>query len=86
MCYIQLNNIFLLFWSFLGKIHWKLLFLAKKLTLSERSSDILGNFVFLNKLEKGKIQRKMWISCKQPFLYKAVKLDKYKKKKNSPQN
>ncbi len=48
---------------------------SQKMTLSERSSEILGKFLFLNKLEKGQIQRKIWISCKQPFLYKAVKLE-----------
>ena len=32
---------------------------------------------FLNKLENLQIERKIWISCKQPFLYKAVKWDKY---------
>ncbi len=43
---------------------------------SEKSSEILGKFVFLNMLENGQIQRKIWISCKQLFLYKAVKQDK----------
>ena len=35
---------------------------------------------FLNKFEKGQILRKIRIYCKQPFLFKAVKLDKYKQK------
>ena len=60
--------------------------LVKKLNLSERTSEILGKFVFFNKLEKGQIQRKIWISCNQPFLLKAVKLEKYKQKLFSPQN
>ena len=57
MSHIQLNYALLLFWSVFGEIHWKLLFLVKKLTLSESISEILGKFVFLNKLEKGQIQR-----------------------------
>ena len=52
----------------------------QKITLSESISEILRKFVFLNKFEKGKIQWKIWICCKQPFLYKAVKRDKYKQK------
>ena len=36
--------------------------------------------IFLNKFEKEQIQRKIRICCKQTFLFKAVKLDKYKPK------
>ena len=68
-CHIQLNHNFLLFWSIFGEIHWKLLFLFKKVTISERSSEILRKIIFLNKFEKEKIQRKIWIWCKQPFLF-----------------
>ena len=81
MSHLQINFAFRLFWSILGEIHWKFLFLIIKLTLSERSSDIIGKFVFLNKLEKGKIHRKIWIICKQNLLYEAIKWDIYKQKK-----
>ena len=50
------------------------------MNISEWSTEILGKLVFLNKFEMGKIHRIIWISCKQPFLYQAVKLDKYKQK------
>ena len=80
MSYIQLNYAFLLFWSIFELILWKLLFLVQKVTILEWSSEILGKIVFLNKFEKGQIQRKIWIFCKQTFLYKAVKRDKYEQK------
>ena len=80
MSYIQLNIAFLLFWSILGEFHWKLLFIVKKKNISERGSEIIRKFVFLNKFEKEQIQRKIRISCKSPFLFKAVILDKYKQK------
>ena len=80
MSYIQLNYASLLFWSFFGGIHWKLLFAVKKLTISELSTEILRKFVFLKKFEKEQIQMKIRICCKQPFLFKAVKLDKYNQK------
>ena len=86
MSHLQIKFAFRLFWSILGEIHWKFLFLNIKLTLSERSSDVIGKFVFLNKLEKGKIHRKIWIICKQNLLYEAIKWDIYKQKKISPQN
>ena len=58
---------------------------SQKVTISERSSEIVRKFAFLNKIEKGQIQRKIWICCKQ-FLFKALKRDKYKKNCFSPQN
>ena len=76
MSLIQLNYAFLWFWGVFGEIHWKILFLVRRLTILERSSEKQGKFVFLNKFEKGN-QTKIWISCIQPFLYKAVKPDKY---------
>ena len=82
MSHIQLNYVFLLFWSIFGKFHWKLV----KKNISERSSEIIGKFVFLNKFEKEQIQRKIRICCKQPFLFKAIKLDKYKQNLFFPQN
>ena len=87
MTHIQLNYASLLFWSFFVEIHWKFLFLVKKMTISERSSDILRKFVFPNKFEKEQTQRKIRICHKQLFLFYVLKLDKYKQKKIfSPQN
>ena len=48
----------------------KTFFLLKKMDLSERSSEIVEKFVYLNKFEKGQIQRKIWISCEQPYFTK----------------
>ena len=79
MSHIQLNYAFLLFWTILGEIHWKHLFLDQK-NYSERSSEIIRKIFFFNKFEKEQIQSKIRICCKQPFLFKAVKLDKYKQK------
>ena len=77
MSHIQLNYAFLLFWSVFGEIHWKIIFLVKNVTISERSSEILRKFVFLNKFEKDQIQKKIWICYKQLFLFKTLKWDKY---------
>ena len=71
MSHIPPNYAFLLFCIFFGQIHCKVLFLFKKETISERSTEILRKFVFLNKFEKGKMKRKIWICCKQPILFKA---------------
>ena len=73
MSHIQLNYDSLLFWSIFGEVHWKLLFLVKKVTISERSTEILRKFVFLNKFEKEQIQRKIWICCKQPCFVQSSK-------------
>ena len=55
---IQLKYAFQLFWSILGEIHRELLFLVQKVTISEKSTEILRKFVFLNKFEKGKSRGK----------------------------
>ena len=57
--HIQLNYAFLLFWSIFGLIHWKLLFLVQKVTISERRTEILRKFIFLNKFERGKPRGKI---------------------------
>ena len=44
MSHIQLNYAFRLFWSNFGLIHWKLLFLFQKVTITEKSTEILRNF------------------------------------------
>ena len=51
--HIELNYAFLLFWSIFGEIHRELLFLVKKVSISERSTEIIRKFVFLNMFEKG---------------------------------
>ncbi len=38
----------------------------QKMTISEKSSEILRKITFLNKFEKEKSQRKIWI-CLNPF-------------------
>ena len=59
--HIPLNYAFLLFWSIFRLIHCKLHFLFKKVTISERSTEILRRCVFFNKFEKGQYKRKIWI-------------------------
>ena len=68
MSHTQLNYAFLLFWSILGEIHWKFLFLIKNVTISEKSSEILWTLVFLNKFEKGQILLKICI-CVNNFFW-----------------
>ena len=67
MSHIQLNYAFLFFRSIFGEIHQKILFLVKKLIISERSTEILRKFVFLYKFEKGQILRKILIGLKNFF-------------------
>ena len=49
---IQLKYAFQLFWSILGEIHRELLFLVQKVTISEKSTEILRKFVFLTSLKR----------------------------------
>ena len=70
------------FWGF----HRELLFLVQKVIISERSSEILRKITFLNKFEKEKCQWKVWIWCKQPFLFKAENGTIINKIIFSPQN
>ena len=72
MSHIPPNYAFLLFWSIFGLIYWKHLFFDKKVTISERSTDILRKFVFLNKFEKRQILSKIWI-CTNNFFYQTCK-------------
>ena len=65
--HIQLNYVFLLFWSILEEIHRELLFLDQKVTISERRTEILTKFVFLNMFENGQILRKIWICLNNCF-------------------
>ena len=73
MSHIQLNYVFLLFRSIFGLVHWKLLFLVQKVTISESSKEILRKFVFLNKFEKGQIQEENLDFFKQLFLDQTSK-------------
>ena len=54
------------FLSFFGEIHWKIVFLVKNMTISERSTEILRIF-FFNKFEKGRIKRIIWICLNKYF-------------------
>ena len=60
----KLNYAFLLFWSIFGEIHRELLFLVKKVTISEMRTNT-QKFVFLNIFQMGKVLRKIWICFKQ---------------------
>ena len=51
---IQLNYAFLLFWSIFFWNSLKTSLFIKKVTFSERSTEIWSKFVFLNKFERGK--------------------------------
>ena len=64
---LELNYVFLLFWSILGEIQREFLFLVKKGAISERSTETLRMFVFLNIFEKGQILRKIWICLNNCF-------------------
>ena len=46
LSHIQLNYAFLLFWSILKEIHRELLFLVKKVSISETSTEILRKYFF----------------------------------------
>ena len=43
------------------------------MTISERSTEILKKFVFLNKFEKEQIMMKIWICLNKSFLKKPEK-------------
>ena len=47
--------------SIFWEIHRELLFLVQKVAITERSTEILRKFVFLNMFEKWQILRKIWI-------------------------
>ena len=68
MSHIQQNYASLLFRNILGEINGKIPFLVTILIISERSTEILRKFVFLNKFEKGQILRKIWI-CLNNFFW-----------------
>ena len=50
-----------MFWNIFVEIHRELLFLVKKVAISERSTDVHRKFVFLKNFEKGQILSKIWI-------------------------
>ena len=85
MCHRLLNYVFLLFWSIFREIQWKILFLVQKMAISERISDILRTFLFLNKIGKVQILRKIRICFKHPFC-SSSKIGQIKKQLFSPQN
>ena len=76
MRHIQLNYAFLLFWSIFVEISGgKLFLLFKKKAISEMSTEIRRNFVFLNLFEKWQILRKIWI-CLKTFFDQTIKIVK----------
>ena len=52
MSHILLNYAFLLFWNIFVEIHRELFFLDIKVAISETSTEILRNFVFLTMIER----------------------------------
>ena len=46
---------------------------SQKITISERSSELLRKIVLLNNFEKNEIQRKIWILYKQMFFDQTSK-------------
>ena len=85
MSHIQLNYAIRLFWRIFGLIHWKLLFLFQKVTISERSTEILRKFVFLTSLKREKHEENLDL-FKQLILIKPVKEDNINKICFFPQN
>ena len=72
----MLNYAFLLFWSISGEIHREPFFLEIKVTISETSTEKLGNFFFYQ-FWKGENPEENLDLLKQLFLIKPVKADKY---------
>ena len=77
--------LFCCFEAFWGKFTKNSL-LVKKVTISERSTEILRKFVFLNKFEKDQIKEENLDLFKQLFLIKPVKGENINKNCFSPQN
>ena len=67
--------LFCCFEAFLWKIHRELIFLVKKVAISERSTETLRKFVYLNKFEKVQIPNpeENLDLFKQMFLIKSIK-------------
>ncbi len=82
--HIQRNYAFLFFCSILGKIHRELLFLGKKVSISERSTELLRKFVFLTFLKRLNPEENLEL-FKQLFLIKPVKGTNINKNCFSPQ-
>ena len=51
--HIQLNYAFLLLWNIFGKIPQRTSLFSPKMTISERSTEILRKFIFVNIFKKG---------------------------------
>ena len=62
-----------MFWTILGNIHREPLFLVKKVTLSEKRTEILRQFVLLPMFQKGQILRKICICLNNYFLLNQKK-------------
>ena len=57
--HIQLNYSFMLFWSILGEIHWKSLFLVKKVTSQKEAQIYLESLFFSTSLQRGKSEENL---------------------------
>ena len=68
--------LFCCFEAFWGKVTVRL-FLVRKVTISEKSTEILRRFVFLNKFEKGQKPEEYFDLFKEIFLIKLGKWGKY---------
>ena len=77
MSHIKLNYAFLMFWNIFVEIHRKILFLVKKVTISERLK-YLERF-FSQQVWKGQIQKTIGICCKQLYLFKQKNVTNIKK-------
>ena len=73
---LELYYAFLLVRSIFGEVHTEPLFLVKKVTTSEKSTEILRKFVSLYKFEMGKNHEENFDLFKQFFLIKPGKWGK----------
>ena len=61
------NLCFLVVLIFFLEIHRELLFLVKKVSISEMNTEKHSKFVFLNMFEKGQVRKKFWICLNNFF-------------------
>ncbi len=72
MGHISPNYAFLLFWNFFVLIHSKFVLLFKKVTISERSTEIHRKFVFVKQVWKGANQEENLDLFNQLFFIKPI--------------
>ena len=86
MSHIELNHVFLLLWSIFEEIQRQPLFLVQKATFSEKRTEKLTKFVFLNMFEKRQTLRKIWICLNNCFWSNQWNGGYINKKSFSPQS